>query len=205
MQDQVADRIEKKRRNFPISIACRPIYRPSFTAMPEWIFKDDRRRRQCRCLSVAQETRGHSRRPVVEPSSVPTSTTNLRDVDPVPTCHRRGCDYAQLKTVAGYRASAFPVVPDVAKVNVYGVQTSASLSSSAGRGSPAWRDAPQAIFDLLAKQNAIAASAFSRRRPIASPSAFPALTAPPSPQTPVRPPFWLRRDVADEGRFQGSA
>jgi multidrug efflux pump len=156
MQDQVADRIEKRLQELPWFDKVVTYTKPSFTAM-NVSFRDSTPSREVPQLFYLLrkkliDVRGELPRDLIGPNV----NDEYGDVDSVLyMLTGEGADYAQLKKVAeGLRQRLLKVV-GVTKVNLYGVQDERifvefSHSKLATLGIP-----PQALFDSLQKQNAV--------------------------------------------------
>ena len=159
MQDQVADRIEKKLQELPYFDRVQTYTKPSFTAM-QVIFKDTTPPSQVPWLFYLLRKKLNDIRADLPSNLIgPDVNDEFGDVDSVQyMITGDGANYAQLKTVAESLRQRLLKAPDVVKVNLYGAQDQRifvefSQPKLAGLGVT-----PQAIFDSLARQNAVAAS-----------------------------------------------
>ena len=159
MQDQVADRIEKKLQELPYFDRVQTYTKPSFTAM-QVIFKDTTPPAQVPWLFYQLRKKLEDIRADLPSNLVgPDVNDEFGDVDSVLyMLTGEGADYAQLKQIAEAARQRFLKVPDVAKVNLYGVQDQRIFVEFSQAKLANLGVTPQAIFDSLAKQNAIAAS-----------------------------------------------
>ena len=159
MQDQVADRIEKKLQELPYFDRVQTYTKPSFTAM-QVIFKDTTPPAQVPWLFYQLRKKLEDIRADLPSNLVgPDVNDEFGDVDSVLyMLTGEGADYAQLKQIAEAARQRFLKVPDVAKVNLYGVQDQRIFVEFSQARLASLGVTPQAIFDSLAKQNAIAAS-----------------------------------------------
>ena len=153
MQDQVADRIEKKLQELPFFNKVQTYTKPSFTAMT-MEFKDNTRSAEMPQLFYQLRKKLQDLRADLPANLIgPNVNDEFGDVDSI-LYTLSGADYAQLKQVAeGFRRRLLRA-PNVVKVNIYGAQDEKifvefSHAKLATLGIPA-----QAIFDSLQKQNA---------------------------------------------------
>ena len=159
MQNQVADRMEKKLQEVPYFDKVQTFTKPGFTAM-QLIFKDTTP--PARVPDLFYQTRkklGDIRAELPANLIGPNINDEFGDVDSLLyTITGEGADYAQLKRVAEDMRQAILRVPNVTKVNIYGVQDEKifvefSHAKLGTLGIPV-----QAIFDSLARQNAVSAA-----------------------------------------------
>src|SRR5262245_22624209 len=156
MEEQVADKIEKKIQELPYFNKVQTYSKPGFVAM-QVEFKDTTPPGQVPYLfyllrKKLSDVRGDLPSGLIGPSV----DDEYGDVDSVMyALTGDGTDFAQLKKVAESLRQTLLSVPDVVKVNLYGVQDEKiyvefSHARLAALGIP-----PQALFDSLAKQNAV--------------------------------------------------
>lgn len=159
MQDQVADRIEKKLQELPYFDRVQTYTKPSFTAM-QVIFKDTTPPSQVPWLFYQLRKKLEDIRSDLPSNLVgPDVNDEFGDVDSVLyMLTGEGADYAQLKQIAEAARQRLLKIPDVAKVNLYGVQDQRIYVEFSQAKLANLGVTPQAIFDSLAKQNAVAAS-----------------------------------------------
>ncbi|MGD0564667.1 MAG: efflux RND transporter permease subunit [Roseiarcus sp.] len=157
MQDQVADRIEKKLQELPWVDKIDTYCKPGFSAI-SFAFRDSTPPRDVPMLFLELRKKMSDLKPDL-PADVegPAVNDELGDVDSVLyTIVGDGASYAQLKEVAEALRKRLQRVPDVTKVDLYGDQAErifveSSYAKLATLGVPL-----QAMFDSLAKQNALA-------------------------------------------------
>lgn len=159
MQNQVADRIEKKLQELPYFDKVQTFTKPAFTAM-QVIFKDTTPPARVPELFYQMRKKlGDIRADLPANLIGPNVNDEYGDVDSLLyAITGDGADYAQLKRVAEDMRQAMLRVPNVTKVNIYGVQDEKifvefSHAKLATLGVPV-----QAIFDSLARQNAVTAA-----------------------------------------------
>jgi multidrug efflux pump subunit AcrB len=159
MQDQVSDRIEKKLQELPYFDKVVTYTKPSFTAM-QVIFKDTTPPAQVPWLFYLLRKKLDDLRADLPSNLVgPDVNDEFGDVDSVLyMLTGDGADYAQLKQIAESMRQRLLKVPDVAKVNLYGVQDQRIYVEFSQAKLANLGVTPQAIFDSLARQNAVAAS-----------------------------------------------
>jgi multidrug efflux pump len=157
MQDQVADPIEKKLQELAYFDKVTTYTKPSFSAM-QVAFKDFTPAHEVPQLFYQLRKKLDDIRADLPAGVIgPSVNDEYGDVDSILyTLTADGADYAQLKEVAETMRQKLLKVPNVTKVNLYGVQDEKifvefSHTKLATLGIP-----PQAIFDSLAKQNAVA-------------------------------------------------
>ena len=157
MQDQVADRIEKKLQELPWVDKIDTYCKPGFSAI-SFAFRDSTPPRDVPMLFLELRKKMSDLKPDL-PADVegPAVNDELGDVNSVLyTIVGDGASYAQLKEVAEALRKRLQRVPDVTKVDLYGDQAErifveSSYAKLATLGVPL-----QAMFDSLAKQNALA-------------------------------------------------
>lgn len=159
MQDQVSDRIEKKLQELPYFDRVQTYTKPSFTAM-QVIFKDTTPPSQVPWLFYLLRKKLNDIRAELPSNLIgPDVNDEFGDVDSVQyMITGDGADYAQLKTVAESLRQRLLKAPDVVKVNVYGVQDQRIFVEFSQPKLASLGVTPQAIFDSLARQNAVSAS-----------------------------------------------
>ncbi|MDE2362188.1 MAG: efflux RND transporter permease subunit [Hyphomicrobiales bacterium] len=159
MQDQVADRIEKKLQELPYFDRVQTYTKPSFTAM-QVVFKDTTPPAQTPWLFYLLRKKLDDIRSDLPPNLVgPEVNDEFGDVDSVLyMVTGDGADYAQLKQVAETMRKRLLRVPDVSKVDIYGTQDQKIYVEFSQARLASLGVTPQAIFDSLARQNAVAAS-----------------------------------------------
>ena len=156
MQEQVADPIEKKLQELPHFDKVQTYSKPSFTAM-QVFFKDNTPPKEVPELfyqlrKKLSDIRGNL------PSNLigPNFNDEYGDVDSVLYMMTGdGADYAQMKKVAEGLRQRLLKVPGVTKVNLYGTQDEKIYVEFSHAKLATLGIAPQAIFDSLAKQNAV--------------------------------------------------
>ncbi|HEV2558556.1 MAG TPA: efflux RND transporter permease subunit [Microvirga sp.] len=156
MQDQVADRIEKRLQELPWFDKVVTYTKPGFTAMNVQ-FRDNTPAREVPQLFYQLRKKlGDIRSELPRDLSGPNVNDEFGDVDSVLLALTGdGADYAQLKAVAEALRQRLLKVQGVTKVNLYGVQDQRifvefSHAKLATLGIP-----PQALFDSLQRQNAV--------------------------------------------------
>ena len=156
MQDQVTDRIEKKLRELAYFDKTTTYTKPGFTSIVI-DFKDSTPARLVPMLFIdLRKKLGDMRGDLPADLIGPIVNDEFGDVDAVLyTIKGEGASYAQLKEVAEALRLRIQRVPDVTKVDLFGDQNQRifvefSHSKLATLGVPT-----QALFDSLAKQNAV--------------------------------------------------
>ena len=156
MQDQVADRIEKKLQELPWVDKIDTYSKPGFAAI-SFQFRDSTPPRDVPMLFLElRKKMGDLKADLPAGVDGPTINDEFGDVDSVLyTITGDGASYAQLKQVAEALRKRLQRVPDVIKVDLYGEQAERIFVESdtaklATLGVPL-----QAMFDSLAKQNAL--------------------------------------------------
>ncbi len=159
MQDQVADRIEKKLQELPYFDRVQTYTKPSFTAM-QVLFKDTTPPSQVPWLFYLLRKKLNDIRGELPANLIgPDVNDEFGDVDSVQyMITGDGANYAQLKVVAEGLRQRLLKAPDVVKVNLYGVQDQRVYVEFSQAKLANLGVTPQAIFDSLARQNAVAAS-----------------------------------------------
>ena len=159
MQDQVADRIEKKLQELPWVDKIDTYSKPGFAAI-SFQFRDSTPPRDVPMLFLGlRKKMGDLKADLPPDVDGPTVNDELGDVDSVLyTITGDGASYAQLKQVAEALRKRLQRVPDVTKVDLYGEQAErifveTNYAKLATLGVPV-----QTMFDSLAKQNALASA-----------------------------------------------
>ena len=157
MQDQVADRIEKKLQELPYFDKVTTYTKPSFTAM-QVVFRDNTPAREMPQLFYQLRKKlGDIRAELPRDLVGPNVNDEYGDVDSILSMLTgEGADYAQLKQVAEGLRQRLLKVPGAVKVNLYGVQDEKIFVEFSHAKLGTLGIAPQAVFDSLAKQNAVA-------------------------------------------------
>lgn len=156
MQDQVSDPIEKRIQELPYFDKVMTYTKPGFTAM-QVIFKDTTPPKEVPNLFYLLRKKINDGRGDL-PAGVlgPNVNDEFGDVDSLLyMITGEGADYAQLKKVAEAMRQNFLKVPNAVKVNLYGVQDQKIYVEFSHAKLATLGIAPQAIFDSLAKQNAV--------------------------------------------------
>ena len=159
IQNQVADRIEKKLQELPEFDRVQTYAKPSFVAM-QVFFKDTTPPAQVPWLFYLMRKKLADIRSDLPANLIgPDVNDEFGDVDSVLyTVTGAGADYAQLKTIAESMRQRFLRIPDVSKVNLYGVQDRKIFVEFSRAKLATLGVTPQAIFDSLARQNAVNAA-----------------------------------------------
>jgi multidrug efflux pump subunit AcrB len=166
MQDQVADRIEKKLQELPNFNKVTTYTKPSFTAM-QVEFKDFTRPSEVPQLFYQLRKKLDDIRSDLPPDMIgPNVNDEYGDVDSILyMLTADGADYAQLKRVAETMRQKLLSVNNVAKVNLYGEQDEKIFVEFSHAKLATLGISPQAIFDSLAnRRDGRAARAFARHR-----------------------------------------
>ena len=159
MQDQVTDRLEKKFQELPHFDKVQTYTKPGFTAM-QVMFRDSTPPKELPQLfylvrKKIDDIRGEIPQGVIGPAV----NDEYGDVDSILyTLTGAGADYAQLKKVAEGLRQRLLKVDGVFKVNFYGVQDERIFVEFSHAKLATLGITPQAIFDSLAKQNAVASA-----------------------------------------------
>ncbi len=156
MQAQVADTIEKKLQELPYFDKVTTYTKPSFTAM-QVAFKDNTPAKEVPELFYQIRKKLTDIRGDLPASLIgPSVNDEYGDVDSVLYMMTGdGANYAQLKTIAEGMRQRLLKIPNITKVNLYGVQDQKIYVEFSHAKLATLGIAPQAIFDSLAKQNAI--------------------------------------------------
>ncbi|MBN9042276.1 MAG: multidrug transporter AcrB [Rhizobiales bacterium 62-47] len=156
MQEQVADPIEKKLQELPYFDKVQTYSKPSFTAM-QVFFKDNTPPGEVPQLFYQLRKKLSDIRANLPQNLIgPNVNDEYGDVDSVLYMMTgEGADYAQLKKVAEALRQRLLKVSGVTKVNLYGTQDEKIYVEFSHAKLATLGIAPQAIFDSLAKQNAV--------------------------------------------------
>jgi len=156
MQDQVADRIERALQTIPYFDRVQTYTKSGFLAM-QVVFRDNTPAREVPNLFYQIRKKLEDLRRELPAGLIgPNVNDEYGDVDSVLyTLTGEGADYTQLRRVAEETRRRLMRVPNVTKVNIYGLQDERifvefSHARLATLGIPV-----QAIFDSIARQNAI--------------------------------------------------
>ena len=156
MQDQVADRIEKKLQELPWIDKIETYAKPGFTAI-SFVFRDSTPARDVPMLFLQLRKKMTDVKADLPPDVVgPSINDEFGDVDAVLyTLTGDGATYAQLKQTAEALRKRLQRIDDVSKVDLFGAQNERiyvefSHAKLATLGVPL-----NALFDSLAKQNAL--------------------------------------------------
>lgn len=156
MQDQVADRIEKRLQTLPWFEKVVTYAKPNFTAL-QVTFRDNTPSAQVPSLfyqirKKLDDVRGELPAGVVGPSV----DDEYGDVDSLLyMLTGDGADYAQLKLVAEGLRQRLLKVDGAVKVNLYGVQDQRIFVEFSHAKLATLGIAPQVLFDALSRQNAV--------------------------------------------------
>ncbi|MCF2525487.1 efflux RND transporter permease subunit [Bradyrhizobium sp. G127] len=156
MQAQVADRIEKKLQELPYFDKVTTYTKPSFTAM-QLAFKDNTPAKEVPQLFYQLRKKLSDIRSDLPSSLIgPNINDEYGDVDSILyMLTGDGADYAQLKKVAEGLRQHLLKTPDVTKVNLYGTQDERVFVEFSHAKLATLGITTQALFDSLAKQNAV--------------------------------------------------
>ncbi|MCO5130741.1 MAG: efflux RND transporter permease subunit [Xanthobacteraceae bacterium] len=156
MQEQVADPIEKKLQELPHFDKVQTYSKPSFTAM-QVFFKDNTPPKEVPELFYQLRKKLADIRADLPQNLIgPNFNDEYGDVDSILYMMTGdGADYAQMKKVAEGLRQRLLKVPGVTKVNLYGTQAEKIFVEFSHAKLATLGIAPQAIFDSLAKQNAV--------------------------------------------------
>src|SRR5918998_600833 len=156
MQDQVADRIEKKLQELPYFDKVQTYTKPAFTAM-QVSFRDNTPPANVPQLfyqlrKKLDDIRSELPRDLIGPNV----NDEYGDVDSILyMLAGDGADYAALKVVAEGLRQRLLKVPGVVKVNLYGQQDEKIYVEFSHAKLATLGVAPQALFESLQKQNAV--------------------------------------------------
>ena len=156
MQSQVADPIEKKLQELPYFDKITTYTKPSFTAM-QLAFKDNTPAKDVPQLFYQLRKKlGDIRNDLPANLMGPSVNDEYGDVDSLLyMLTADGADYAQMKKVAEAMRQRLLKVPNVTKVNIYGVQDQKIFVEFSHAKLATLGITPQTLFDSIAKQNAI--------------------------------------------------
>ncbi|WP_159726121.1 efflux RND transporter permease subunit [Methylosinus sp. Ce-a6] len=159
MRDQVADRIEKKLQELPFLEKIETYVKPSFLAM-QVTFKDTTPPAQVPGLFYQLRKKLHDIQPELPQGVIgPDVNDEFGDVDAVLfAVHGEGADYHQLDRVVEMFRQRLLETPDIVKVNVYGSQDRKIFVEFSQAKLANLGVTPQALFESLAKQNAVNAA-----------------------------------------------
>jgi multidrug efflux pump len=159
MQEQVADRMEKKLQELPYFNRVLTYSKPGFVAM-QMEFKDYTPAKQVPELFYQLRKKlGDIKGDLPAALIGPNINDEFGDVDSILTMITGdGADYAQLKRIAESLKKVMLRVPDVVKVNIYGVQDERIFVEFSHVKLGTLGIAPAAIFDAIARQNNVAAA-----------------------------------------------
>lgn len=159
MQEQVADRIEKKLQELPYFDKVTTYTKPSFTAM-QVAFKDNTPAKEVPQLFYQLRKKLNDIRGDLPANLIgPNINDEYGDVDSILyMLTGTGTDYAQLKKVAEGLRQRLLKVKDVTKVNLYGTQDERVFVEFSHAKLATLGITPQTLFDSLAKQNAVVAA-----------------------------------------------
>jgi multidrug efflux pump subunit AcrB len=159
MQNQVADPIEKKAQDLPYFDHVQTYAKPSFLAM-QVFFKDTTPPKEVPWLFYLLRKKLTDARGDLPPGIVgPDVNDEFGDVDSVLyMVSGVGADYGQLKKIVEAIRQRLLDVPDVVKVNLYGVQDPRIFVEFSQAKLANLGVAPQTILDSLARQNDVAGS-----------------------------------------------
>jgi multidrug efflux pump subunit AcrB len=157
MQSQVAEPMEKKLQELPYFDKVQTYSKPGFSAM-QVFFKDSTPPKEVPYLfylvrKKLVDMQGELPQGVIGP----IINDEYGDVDSILyMLTGEGADYAQLKKIADALRQKTLKVPSVVKVNLYGVQDQKIYVEFSHAKLATLGITPQALFDSLAKQNAVA-------------------------------------------------
>ncbi|MEH6951343.1 efflux RND transporter permease subunit [Nitrobacter sp. NHB1] len=156
MQTQVADPIEKKLQELPYFDKVQTYSKPAFTAM-QVSFRDSAPPKQVPYLFYMLRKKLADAQGSLPAGIIgPVVNDEFSDVDSILyTLTGDGADYRQLKKVAEGLRQRLLRVDGVTKVNLYGTQDERIYVEFSHAKLATLGIAPQAIFDSLAKQNAV--------------------------------------------------
>lgn len=156
MQEQVADPIEKKLQELPYFEKVQTYTKPSFTAMT-LTFKDYTPAKEVPQLFYQLRKKLSDIRNDLPPNLIgPNINDEYGDVDSILyMLTGEGTDYAQLKKVAEGLRQRLLKTENVTKVNLYGTQDERVFVEFSHAKLATLGITTQALFDSLAKQNAV--------------------------------------------------
>lgn len=159
MQEQVADRIEKKLQELAFFDKVQTYSKPSFIAMNVGLRDNTPAREVPELFYQLRKKLGDIRSDLPADLIGPSINDEYGDVDAILyTITADGADYARMKDVAEDMRRRLLRVPNVTKVNIYGAQAEKifvefNYAKLATLGIPV-----QTVFESLARQNAVAPS-----------------------------------------------
>src|SRR3979409_1769273 len=156
MQTQVADPIEKKLQELPYFEKVQTYSKPAFTAM-QVTFKDSTPAKDVPYLFYLLRKKLADVQPRLPAGLLGHVVDDeISDVDSILYMMTSdGADYAQLKKAAEGMRQRLLKVPGVTKVDLYGTQEERIFVEFSHAKLATLGIAPQALFDSLAKQNAV--------------------------------------------------
>ena len=156
MQSQVADPIEKKLQELPFFEKVQTYSKPSFTAL-QVTFRDNAPAKDVPYLFYLLRKKLADAQASLPVGLIgPTVNDEFSDVDSILyTITADGADFAQMKKVAEGLRQRLLKVSGVTKVNLYGTQDEKIYVEFSHAKLATLGITPQALFDSLAKQNAI--------------------------------------------------
>src|SRR5246500_2056130 len=156
IQTQVADPIEKKLQELPFFEKVQTYSKPGFTAM-QVTFRDNTPAKDVPYLFyLLRKKLADAQGDLPAGILGPVVNDEFSDVDSILYMMTGdGANYAQLKMIAEGLRQRLLKVPDVTKVNLYGVQDQKIYVEFSNAKLATLGIAPQAIFASLAKQNAV--------------------------------------------------
>ena len=158
MQDQVADRIEKKLQELAWFDKVTTYTKPAFTAM-QVTFRDNTPPRELPALFYQIRKKLDDVRSEFPAGVTASVNDEYGDVDSnLYMLSASGADYARLKRVAEGLRQRLLKVDSVAKVTLYGVQEERIFVEFSHAKLATLGITPQVLFDTLARQNVVAAA-----------------------------------------------
>ncbi|MET0971058.1 MAG: efflux RND transporter permease subunit [Tardiphaga sp.] len=159
MQEQVADPIEKKMQELPYFDKVQTYSKPGFTAL-QVTFRDNAPPKDVPFLFYLLRKKLVDVQPSLPANLIgPNVNDEFSDVDSILyTMTGDGADYAQMKKVAEGLRQRLLKVTGVTKVNLYGTQDERIFVEFSHAKLATLGITPQALFDSLAKQNAVVAA-----------------------------------------------
>jgi multidrug efflux pump len=157
VQSQVAEPMEKKLQELPYFDKVQTYSKPGFAAM-QVFFKDNTPPKDVPYLFYLIRKKLVDVQGELPPGVIgPIINDEYGDVDSILyMLTGDGADYAQLKKVADALRQKTLKVPNVVKVNLYGIQDQKIYVEFSHAKLATLGITPQALFDSLAKQNAVA-------------------------------------------------
>jgi multidrug efflux pump subunit AcrB len=156
IQEQVADPIEKKMQELPYFDKVQTYSKPGFTAL-QVTFRDNAPPKDVPFLFYLLRKKLVDVQPSLPANLIgPNVNDEFSDVDSILyTMTADGADYAQMKKVAEGLRQRLLKVSGVTKVNLYGTQDERIFVEFSHAKLATLGITPQALFDSLAKQNAV--------------------------------------------------